>query len=421
MLKRLARSAAVVAVMALIAPVLTGITVSPAGASTSGLKASAPGVTKTTIKIGFLTDLTGAAASTFDDSVGAMEARFKVANKAGGVNGRKITWVVADTESSPTGAETAVQDLVETKGVFLLAPVTPLLFAAAPYLNKAGIPVLGEAVDGPEWNLQPYTNMFAFTGDSAPNLPAYTDGGFWKSTGATKISFVASNTPSSTGGIAPFTPEMKAEGLSVCDNTVIPLGAVNFTTYALSFKNDGCNAAVCSCVLSSSLALSTALEQVGISGNRVEYLAGPSEDVLDNAADIAAAKGAYFGGTLYSNAAGKEFLGALKKYDPQYKGGLPDLGTTSGWSAASEVVEGLSVAGKNPTRKSLMAGMRKVTDWTDGGLAITPVTWASFGKAPKEACETYLQFNGTKYVDYPKSGKAFCGKPIPGTSFPNGD
>ena len=76
------------------------------------------------------------------------------------------------------------------------------------------------------------------------------------------------------------------------------------------------------------------------------------------------------------------------------------------------------MAGTNPTRQSLMAGMRKVSNWTDDGLAVEPVTWASFGKAPKATCATYLQFNGNQYVPYPKSGKAFCGKPIPGTSFP---
>jgi branched-chain amino acid transport system substrate-binding protein len=58
--------------------------------SQAGAAASAPGVTKSTIKIGILGDLTGPAASTFEDGPAAMEARFKQINAAGGVNGRKI-------------------------------------------------------------------------------------------------------------------------------------------------------------------------------------------------------------------------------------------------------------------------------------------------------------------------------------------
>ncbi len=413
------RSGVAVAVTALIASALIGlVSTSSSYASTSG--ASAPGVTKTAIKIGIISDLTGAAASTFADSVNAMEARFEEANAAGGVNGRKITWAVGDTQSSPTTAETAAKDLVQSQGVFLVASVSALLFGGAPYLQQAGIPVLGYAVDGPEWFTEPYTNMFSFSGSGAAKGPAYTDGGFWKSIGASKVSFIASNTPSSTSGIGPFEAAMKAEGLSVCDNTIVPLGGVNFTTYALSFKSDGCDAAECSCVLSSSLAVSTALSQDGVVGNKVLYGAGPSDQVFANSEDLAAAKDAYFEGTTYSNAPGKAFLAGLKKYDPDYKGGLPDLGSVSGWETANEVIEGLQVAGENPTRASLMAGMRKVTSWTDDGLAVAPVSWASFGQSPKEECETYVRFVDNKYVDYPKSGKPFCGKPIPGTSFTAG-
>ena len=125
------------------------------GASTaavrSGDTASAPGITPTTIKIGILTDLTGTASSSFSDTPGAMEARFKAINAAGGIDGRKITWVVDDTTSTPTGAETAAKDLVQNKGVFAIAELSSSFYGAAPYLQQAGIPVTGVGLDGPEW------------------------------------------------------------------------------------------------------------------------------------------------------------------------------------------------------------------------------------------------------------------------------
>src|SRR3984957_20951549 len=216
--KLVVRASMVVGVLALMSPALTAITVSPAGGSAQGLTASAPGITKTTIKIGILSDLTGPAASTFEDSVPAIEARFTQINKAGGIDGRKITWAVADSQSSPVAVQTAVKDLVQTRGVFMVVSVSALLFGGANYLHSAGIPVFGYEVDGPEWNEQPNTNMFPFEGTAAVKGPAYTDGGFWKATGATKISFIASNTPSSTAGIGPFEAAMKADGLSACDN-----------------------------------------------------------------------------------------------------------------------------------------------------------------------------------------------------------
>jgi branched-chain amino acid transport system substrate-binding protein len=108
---------------------------SSAGAATSGLTASAPGVTKTTIKIGILSDLTGAAASTFETTPGAIEGVFKMINKQGGIYGRKIIWVVADTQSSPTGSQTAVRNLIENQHVFAIAENSALFFAGAAYIH----------------------------------------------------------------------------------------------------------------------------------------------------------------------------------------------------------------------------------------------------------------------------------------------
>jgi branched-chain amino acid transport system substrate-binding protein len=408
--------AGIAAAVALLPVVLVFTALSPSSGAASGLKASAPGITKTTIKIGIFSDLTGAAASTFETSPAAMEAAFKQINAHGGVDGRKIIWAVADSQSSPTGAQTAIKDLVENDHVFAVAENSALFFAAAPYLQANGIPATGQSLDGPEWCEQPNTNLFDIDGNCNPKEPAYTDGGFWKSIGAKKISYVESNTPSSiSAGVDAYTAIAK-DGLSACDQTVVPLGAVSFTTYALSFKNAGCDTAECSCVLSSSLAMSTALQQQGLTNIKVLYAAGPSQDIFESAQDEAAAKGAYFPGSTYTSAPDKAWLASLKKYDPDYKGGLPDLGAELGWPAATLIAEGLSVAGKNPTRASFMSGLRKVTNWTDNGLALTPISFVNFGQSPPTACATYVQFTGTKYVNYPKSGKPFCGKLIPGSA-----
>jgi branched-chain amino acid transport system substrate-binding protein len=388
----------------------------PAAGSSGAATASAPGITKTTIKIGIVSDLTGAAASTFSDTPAAVEAAFEQINKAGGINGRKIIWTVADTTSTPTGAETAVKYLVETQHVFAIAEVSALFFAAAPYLNQAGVPATGDSLDGPEWYEEPNTNLFNITGNDSPKEPAFTDGGFWKSIGATKISYVESNSPSSvSAGVDAYTAIAK-DGLQACDQTVVPLGAVNFTTYALSFKTAGCDAAECSCVLSSSLAMATALQQEGLTHVKVVFAAGPSEDVFESKQDEAAANGAYFPGTIYNTAPQKAFIADLKKYDPLFKGGLPDLGASLGWPVGQLMIEGLEVAGKNPTRASFMTNLRKVTAWSDNGLNIPPVNFVHFGQPPETECAPYVQFVKDKYVPYPRSGKEFCGKLIPGSA-----
>lgn len=387
--------------------------------SSSGNTASAPGITPTTIKIGILTDLTGAASSSFSDTPGAMEARFEAINAAGGIDGRKITWVVDDTTSTPVGAETAAKDLVQNKGVFAIAELSSAFYGAAPYLQQAGIPVTGVGLDGSEWCEQPNTNLFSTTGDCTPNGPAYGDGGFYKAIGATKLSYVESNVSAAISEGNEVYESVKRDGLQACDKTIVPIGSVNFTAFALSFKADGCNAAECACVLSSSLAMATALHQAGLNKVKIIFAAGPTQDIYQNAQDEAAAEGAYFPGIVssptYTNAASLAYLAELKKYDPSYKGGLPDLGAADGWPVANLMVEGLQQAGKNPTRTSFITGLRKVGDWTDSGLATGPISFQHFGQNPPTQCFSYVQFVNGKYVAFPKSGKAFCGTILPGT------
>lgn len=396
--------------------------VGQADASGSGLTASAPGITPTTIKIGIVSDLTGANASSFGTTAAAMEARFREINAAGGIDGRKISWVVGDTTSTPTGAETAVKDLVEIQGVFAVAELSSVFSSAAPYLQQAGIPVTGIPLDGPEWFEQPNTNMFSVEGNATPTGgPIYSDGGFYKALGSKKISYVEADAAAAiTEGNGVY-ESIKRDGLQACDKTIVPIGGVNFTSFALSFKTDGCDTAVSANVLSSSLAMATALHQAGLTKVKIVFEAGPSQQIYQNAQTEAAANGAYFlGGELssatYSNAASKAFLAGLKKYDPSYTGGLPDLGQSDGWGVANLMVEGLQVAGRNPTRKSFITNLRKVTDWTDSGLSAQPINFVHFGQNPPEQCFTYVQFVDKKFVPFPRDGKPFCGTIIPGSS-----
>jgi hypothetical protein len=69
------------------------------------------------------------------------------------------------------------------------------------------------------------------------------------------------------------------------------------------------------------------------------------------------------------------------------------------------MVQGLQVAGKNPTRASFITNLRKVTNWTDSGLATGPINFVHFGQNPPTQCFSYVEFVGKKYVPFPKSGR----------------
>ena len=106
-------------------------------------------------------------------------------NLAGGINGRTIDLIVADAESSPTGFLTVAQGSRQ-QGRFRHHPRLVVHLRGYRYLQQHGIPVAGNAQDGPEWGQQPNTNMFSFFGDFDSKEPANTlDGVFFKSLGVT--------------------------------------------------------------------------------------------------------------------------------------------------------------------------------------------------------------------------------------------
>lgn len=235
-------------------------------ASASGLKASAPGVTSSTITIGFITSETGIASSTFLDSALGAQVRIDAQNAAGGVDGRKIKLIVEDDQSSPTEDGTAASALL-SQGVFGIINFSPFAFGSDKILQQAGVPVTGGAFDGPEWGEQPFTNMFSYGGGLDPHDPASTvDGLFLKSLGATKVGGIAYGvSPSSTNSIKDLKESVQAVGLSMpYEDLSFPFGSTDTTVQVLEMKQTGVNAAVCSCVQSTNIALIVGAEQAGL-------------------------------------------------------------------------------------------------------------------------------------------------------------
>lgn len=104
------------------------------------------GVTSSEIKLGITIPMTGAASLGYNKVPSAMKAYFDYLNANGGVNGRKITLVVKDDQYVPTQAVAKTNELILRDKVFaLLSPLgTANNKAVAASVNPArrGIPVL---------------------------------------------------------------------------------------------------------------------------------------------------------------------------------------------------------------------------------------------------------------------------------------
>jgi ABC-type branched-subunit amino acid transport system substrate-binding protein len=107
-------------------------------------RASAPGVTATTVTIGSHQPLTGPAAPGYSEISAASKAYFDYVNANGGVNGRKIIYKYVDDVYNPTTTVDVVHKLVLQDKVFAIfnGLGTPTHTKVVDYLNAQRVPDL---------------------------------------------------------------------------------------------------------------------------------------------------------------------------------------------------------------------------------------------------------------------------------------
>jgi len=107
---------------------------------------SETGVTSSTIKLGITLPIDGSASFGYNQLPGAMKAYFDYVNANGGVNGRKISLIVKNDGYIPKRAIQNTQDLIGTNKVFAvigaLGTANNKAVASAVNLGKRGIPSL---------------------------------------------------------------------------------------------------------------------------------------------------------------------------------------------------------------------------------------------------------------------------------------
>jgi branched-chain amino acid transport system substrate-binding protein len=375
-----------------------------AGTAPSGNKSSGPGVKSDSIKVALITSLTGSDSSNSLTIPKGFAARIDAQNAAGGVNGRKITFVVEDDQSSVSQAQTAAQ-AANNAGVFAIDYNSPFAFGAVRYMAQAGIPVVGSAYDGSEWSQLPtYKNMFSWTPVLYPTFPVYsTDAQFIKDEGGTRVGAVGySISPSSSATAKGMGPAATSVGITApYINSSLPFGTVNTTSIGLEMKQSNVDSLYGPIDPNTLLAILTSAEQAGVKLKVTDMSTGYGEDFLTEPAALQAAQGAF----MITNsqvpvelktAATQAQQAAFAKYEGFT--GVPNFGWTQGYASADLLIKGLEVAGQNPTRSSFISNLRQVTAYNVEGLSSNTVNFASIGTIPSKSCSYYVQLKGKQFI-----------------------
>jgi branched-chain amino acid transport system substrate-binding protein len=374
-----------------------------AGSSTSNTNVTAG----KTITLGIVTPLTGPVASSFgQETIQGAQARIALANADHELpNGETVKLVSVDEGSSPQTSLAATQQLVEHDHVFGVLAAGAFFYGAYRWAAQQNVPVVGDGIDGPEWNSSQYPNMFAAFGSTDDSYPSYTGmPEFFKSQGGTSFCGVGYNAPSTVGNGEAMVGSMKAAHVPVpYTNYGIAAGNTNFTSVALSIKQSGCNILGSQMTLGDTLNLITALKNANVPLKATFIQGGYGQDLLDQPSSLAAAQGvdmaAGYEPSSLNTSATKALMSALKTYAGWTKP-YPSAGMEWGWFTADTAIEGLKVAGANPTQQSFITNLRKVTSFNHGGLTC-PIDYSTFGNTNQQFpgnCTWMVKVQGSQFV-----------------------
>jgi len=373
---------------------------------------SAPGVTPKSIVVGSISTQTGPISSNFASLIYGEEAYFDFVNALGGINGRKIDYKYKlDDGGNPTTFNQLANTLINQDHVFAITGVataffTPNLFA------ESGIPTYGYNVTE-NWNGP--KNLFAAGGSVIYLPPEAVDIAYVaKELHVKSIALVAYGIASSSDACAAGALGLAAAGYNVSyTDFKIAYPGTTVATDVQRMKQAGSQLVVSCMDVQGNISMARAIQQYGVKIKQL-WLNGNDQSTLN--ANESLMQGVYFDTfhvpftSSQSKFPGlKTYLAVMKKFAPKY---AYDEVAIQGWESAALFVQGLKMAGKNPTQQAVINADNSLTAFTANGLT-TPTNWkvgGHSGHAPPY-CGAYIEAKGDKYVsvfDRTKSSVFVC-------------
>jgi branched-chain amino acid transport system substrate-binding protein len=198
----------------------------------------APALAQESLRLGFLTILTGALASPGKDMENGIELFLKERNAS--LGGRRIELTVLDSGGQPAGTLTKTRELVEQRKVHVL--IGPLAafeaYAIAPYVNQHKVPTISPSAAADDLTQRKATPYFvrATSTSSQPTQPFGTYAA--RTLGYKKIATIADDFAFGHEVVGGFHKAFEDAGGQIVQKLWPPLGAPDQSPYITQLKKD---------------------------------------------------------------------------------------------------------------------------------------------------------------------------------------
>lgn len=353
-----------------------------------------PGITKDKILLGsFLPLQSGLAAGATQMKEGC-DAYFRHINESGGVNGRKIEWIVENDSYNPQQTAAVVKKLVDRDEVFAMVSTLGTVTAVAvlPFLAQRGVPIVNPAGGHKLLNKPTDKNVFGILPLSSEIGESMADFAVTK-LGAKRVAIFFQNDQFGKDQRDGVVEALKKHNMeAVAEASYVP-SDVDISAQAVALKQANPDVVILGVIPKHGALFAKEAQRLGWKPKMIGHNTVADPVVLD-LAGAAALEGVYVNLMTAVSSMNKPAVKSaneiLAKYYPQTKPGYyPYLGMAGGII----IVEAMKRAGRDLTRAKLISALEGLGHFETGILP--PVDWsASYHGGPKKF--GYAQWTGGK-------------------------
>jgi branched-chain amino acid transport system substrate-binding protein len=355
---------------------------------------SVRGVTDNEIVIGTYTDLSGVTAMWGVNNANAWRMVFDETNAAGGINGRKIKYIVEDNQYQVPRSVQAANKLINRDGVFMMVANggTPMNNATMPEQLAKGVPNVFPLTSARSMYEPLHHLKFGLASSYYDQMRAGVKL-FVEQRGKKTICAMSEDTDFGRDVMAGAKDQLSVMNLKLAGETLHKPTDTDFSASVARLRDANCDLILVGGIVRDSVQIISAVRKTGWNVDMLGQAASYDEAVAEVPGGIT--EGFYSMTPVLYVAASSESP-EVAKFAEKYKkdfGKEPNFAAQIGYTGAQLVVQALKNAGKDLTTDSLVAGMESIKDWHD-----------IFGSPPMSFSATKHQGSNESFLCVVKGG-----------------
>jgi branched-chain amino acid transport system substrate-binding protein len=324
------------------------------------------GVTDTEIIIGTYSDLSGVTAMWGVNNTNAWRMVFDETNAEGGINGRKIKYIVEDNQYQIPRSVQAANKLINRDGVFLMAANggTPMNNATMPDQLAKGVPNLFPLTSARSM-YEPFHHLkFGLAASYYDQMRSGVKA-FIGEHHSKAVCAMSQDTDFGRDVMDGARDQLKAMNLTMAAETLHKPTDTDFSASVARLRDANCDLILLGTITRDTIQIVSAVRKIGWNVDMLGQAASYDEAVAEVPGGVTEG---FYSMTPVLFVAASDTRPAVKEFADKYKarfGKEPNFAAQIGYTAGQLVVLALQRAGKNLTADTFVTGMESVKDWHD--------------------------------------------------------